>query len=234
MSDVLREADDRMIGMSQLADVLDVYAEQRLSPTSPVLARMRAHVLAEVAERQAAAEIAEQHDVLVLPWRRKMRNRLIAVGMAAAMTIGITASVVAAPPGSAFYSARVWLETAFLPTNAAARTAAHEDRLEQRLHEAEIAAANGDAGAVAAAIAAYNDEVEAALADVGSDPDRLAHLEDVLGKHIAVLTALQALVPSQAAGAISHAIDVSSNAQERVVKAHDHHGKPDAPPGQNR
>ena len=44
---------------------------------------------------------------------------------------------------------------------------------------------------------AYQAEVDAAVADVGDDADRLAHLEAELAKHTAVLQALAATAPEQ-------------------------------------
>ena len=64
--------------------------------------------------------------------------------------------------------------------------------------------------ALAAALAAYQAEVDAATADIGTDQTRLAHLEEELAKHTAVLTALAARLPEQSS--IEHAIDMSSKA----------------------
>ena len=51
----------------------------------------------------------------------RVPRRVVALGMAATMTLGTTAAVLAAPPGSPFYNARVALQSAFLPNDADAR-----------------------------------------------------------------------------------------------------------------
>ena len=79
----------------QLEDLLDAYADARLAPTGPVLARMRIAVLAEAAT--AAAERRRQED---LPVRRRrfslpvlhVPRRAFALGMAASLTLAPRAS----------------------------------------------------------------------------------------------------------------------------------------------
>jgi hypothetical protein len=210
----------------QLADLLKAYAEARLSPKSPVLARIRGEVVAQAAKRAIAEQQLEAdraRPIAIHPWRR----RAIALGLAATVTVGSAAAVFAAPPGSPLYATRLFLETATLPTNPNARSDAHAHLLEQRLGEAQGAAARADGAAVAAAIAAYNAEVQAAIADLGDDPDQLARLELELGRHVAALQALEALVPSQAAGAVNGAIEAGQKAVKRVQdKARTQGGRP--------
>jgi hypothetical protein len=163
------------------------------------------------------------------------------------MVFGTSAAVFAAPPGSPFYNARVAIETAFLPNDLDARLAAHEQHLEDRLFEAQLAAARGDAEGLDAALAAYQAEVDASVADVGEDASRLAHLEEMLAKHVAVLTALEVKVPEQAA--IENALENSQkaivNIKEKGNKGNNGNGghgggkpsdtpggKPSTPPGQ--
>jgi chromosome segregation ATPase len=104
----------------------------------------------------------------------------------------------------------VFLETLALPTQVDARVARHEELIQERLDEAEAAADRGDTVALAAALAAYQSEVDAATGDIGSDQALLAHLEEELARHAAVLTALAARLPEQSS--IEHAIDTSSKA----------------------
>jgi hypothetical protein len=212
--------------IEHVVDLLEAYADARLSPRGAVLGRMRRHVMAEAAARAAAEEDARLRAAIEAAERKRSWGRLVlqrrvaAVGVAAALTFGTSAAVLAAPPGSPFYNARVAIEQALLPSTTDERVAAHERLLAERLAEAQAAAANGDAASLGAALAAYQAEVDAAVADVGSDPVLLAHLEDELAKHTAVLESLAARLPEQAA--IEHAIEVS---QKATTKLHDA-GKP--------
>ena len=201
----------------RLKDLLDAYRETRLAPSGAVLARIRANVLVEAASASAMMAVANRPRLVeagAKPARWSLAPRfsraVFGLGFAAALMVGTTAAVMAAPPGSAFYNARVFLETLALPTQADARLARHEELIQERLDEAEAAAARGDTVALAAALAAYQAEVDAATADIGTDQTRLAHLEEELAKHTAVLTALAARLPEQSS--IEHAIDASSKA----------------------
>lgn len=227
--------DRDLAALDQIEDLLEAYADARLSPPGPVLARMRANVLREASRRSALAAIEERRAALEVargPWglpRLQLPRRAIALGMAAALTIGTSAAVLAAPPGSPFYNARVALEVAFLPVQVDQRLASREQHLDDRLAEAEAAAARGDLGGLAAALAAYQAEVDAAVAEVGDDAARLAHLEAELARHTAALQALAATVPEQAA--IEHAIDTSQKAATKLKDRGERaDGKPSSAP----
>ena len=228
--------DRDLAALDQIEELLGAYADAHLSPSSPVLARIRAHVIREASlrnaiaaaeERQAAAQVAKAR------WNlsgMRVARRAFALGLAAVLTLGTTAAVLAAPPGSPFYNARVAIEVAFLPTQVDQRLASHESHLDERLVEAEAAAARGDFVALAAALDAYQAEVGAAVADIGDDADRLAHLEAELAKHTSTLQALAAKVPEQSA--IEHAIDTSQKASTRLKDKGEHGaGKPSTQPG---
>jgi hypothetical protein len=239
--------DTDFAALDAVEDTIEAYARARYSPPGPVLSRMRAVVMAQ-ANAAAAVSVANQRlldtDVtersnwtigrLRLPVFQLPR-RAMALGMAAALTFGTSAAVFAAPPGSAFYNARVVLEAVLLPTQVDARLAAHEQHIQERLVEAEAAAARGDVVALEAALVAYEAEVDAAVADVGESFDRLAHLEEMLAKHVAVLTALETKVPEQAA--VDNALSSSQKAivtiREKVTngggKPADKPDKPDRP-----
>ena len=224
--------------LDRLEDLLDAYAEARLMPRGPVLSRIRANVLAQATIASAAAIHRPQ---LLEPPRPRwavsspFMRRALAFGFAAMLTIGTSAAVLAAPPGSPFYNARVYIETLTLPSQADARLEGHERLLQERIKEVEAAAADGDANGLAAALAAYQDEVDAATADVGNDVARLAHLEDELAKHTAVLTELATDSPDQSS--IDHAIAESSNAianlKAKANKVHPTHA-PGGPQGQQQ
>lgn len=229
--------DHDLAALDAIEDLLEAYAEARLGPSGPVLARMRAQVLREAALRNAIAATAERaadaddapRTRWVLPSFR-VPQRAFALGVAATLALGTGAAVLAAPPGSPFYRARVAIETALLPNQLDARLASHELHLSERLAEAEAAAARGDLAALAAALAAYQSEVDAAVADVGEDVDRLAHLETELARHTAALESLAATLPEQAA--IEHAIDTSHQATTKLTDKGSHGGgRPSTPPG---
>jgi hypothetical protein len=228
--------DRDLAALDQIEELLGAYADGHLSPSGPVLARMRAHVMREASLRNAAAAAAQREAAVQVKRARwgftglRVAQRAMALGLAAALTLGTTAAVLAAPPGSPFYNVRVAIEVAFLPTQVDQRLASHESHLDERLVEAEAAAARGDFVALAAALDAYQAEVDASVDDVGDDADRLAHLEAQLTKHTAVLQALLAKAPEQAA--IEHAIDSSQKAATKLKDKGDHGGgKPSTSPG---
>jgi Domain of unknown function (DUF5667) len=232
-------ADRELVAPDQLMQLLTAYADARLTPASPVLARMRAALVAQAhaGSAQAAEQRRFDHDRATgrrwaLPSFHAPR-RAAAFALAATLTLGTTAAVFAARPGSPFYGARVAIENALLPNNANARLASHEDHLAQRLAEAQEAAARGDSVGLAAALEAYRDEVGAAVADLGDDAARLAHLEEELGRHVAVLQALEATLPSEAS--IERAIDVSQKAVDGLRAKEGHPaGKPPPAPHATR
>lgn len=205
------------VANDRLEDLLDAYRETRLAPSGAVLARIRANVLVEAASASAMMAVANRPRLVeagAKPARWSLAPRfsraVFGLGFAAALMLGTSAAVMAAPAGSPFYNARVFLETLALPTQVDARVARHEELIQERLDEAEAAADRGDTVALAAALAAYQSEVDAATGDIGSDQALLAHLEEELARHAAVLTALAARLPEQSS--IEHAIDTSSKA----------------------
>jgi hypothetical protein len=223
--------------LDQIEELLAAYADAHLAPSSPVLARMRRHVLQGVPTAPGVAGPAVARSKA--PWwsvpSLRVPRKAAALGLAATLTLGSAAAVLAAPPGSPLYDARVAFESAFLPSEADARLAAHEDHLAQRLAEAQSAAASGDPAALRAALAAYQSEVDAALADAGEDSARLAHLESVLGEHVVILTALEATITDTSA--VENALDNSQKAVDKIQAKGSHGGgRPSSPPDvpQNR
>jgi chromosome segregation ATPase len=159
--------------------------------------------------------------------------------MAATLTMATTAAVLAAPPGSPFYNARLYIEVALMPpvANIDARLAAYEEQFAQRIREAEAAIDRGDESALAAALAAYQNEVTNAVAEFGTNAAHLTHLQDVLATHIAKLEALAAKLPTAVArqNAIEHAIQASEKAVAKIKEIRDknahENGRPSNPPG---
>jgi hypothetical protein len=226
-----------LVALDEVEDLLQAYAEVRLSPSGAVLARMRRALIVEAAAASAARELSVRaaaerrprwkalHLLLVVP-RVRIPAAAFALGFAVVLGGGTGAAVLGAPAGSPFYNARVALEQLLLPTEVDARLAAHEEHLAARLADAEAAAARGDAGGLAAALAAFDAEVALAVAEIGDDTDRLAALEVILARHVAVLTALQSKVPAQAS--IDNALENSQKALG-YVKEKAKTGKPPKP-----
>jgi hypothetical protein len=230
--------DSDRAAIDQLEDLLDAYADARLMPTGPVLARMRTAVLA-----QAAAAAADRRRVedLPVPTRRfaltalHVPRRAFALGLAASLTLGTSAAVFAAPPGSAFYNARLVIETVLLPSKPDEQLAARQDHLDARLREAEAAAASGDIVALEAALIAFQSELDAAVAGSDADLARLARLQAAIEKHVAKLQELAARLPTDVArdNAVEHAIDAGQKAVEKLKdKSKSGPNRPTPKPGQ--
>ena len=236
--------------LDEVEDILEAYAEARLAPTGPILSRMRAAVMTEAAafaalraaerrqvEAAALAPLAPRRFALPRLTLASFARPAFALGFAFMLALGTGTAVTAAPPGSPFYNTRVALEALFLPTQIDARLASHEQHLDERLAEAEAAAARGDVNALAAALAAYQAEIDLTLADVGDDFARLEHFQAVLEKHVAKLTALSLRLPTDVArqNAVEHAIQASEKAVDKVKekKAHANNKPPSPPDPQN-
>lgn len=239
-----RTADDR------LEELLDAYASARLAPAAPVLSRIRATVVAEANARAASQRLtfaapAEAPPVPRFSLARFSRLSLarfpqarpaLAIVFAVSLSLGIGTAVVAAPPGSAFYNARLSIEAAMMPSvrDLDARLAAYEEQFDRRLAEADAAIARGDESALAAALAAYQQEVTNAVAEIGDSQDRLAQFEAVLAKRIATLQELSVRLPTEVAraNAVQHAIQASEKAVAKLQAKQAHGNRPSTPPGQ--
>jgi hypothetical protein len=193
---------------------LRAYADARLSPTPEAVVRMRAAIVARAAS-PAMRDIRRSAAVERSWWPIRSR-RAVGALLAAALTVGSAAAVFAATPGSPLYGTRLWLESLSLPASGDARIAAQVDQLAQRDAEVQQASVADDAGAVTAALSAFDQEMAAAVRDAGDDPTRLAHLEAELQKHIAVLQGVLAKAPAAAVPAIEAAITASSKALAQI------------------
>ncbi len=237
-----------LVALDEVEGLLEAYAEARLAPTGPILSRIRATVMLEAAAVEAARPAASRPVVAVEPASRRGRfafpsfrlaslaRPAFALGFAGMLALGTGAAVTAAPPGSPFFNTRVALEALFLPTQIDARLASHVQHLEERLAEAEAAAARGDAPALAAALAAYQREMDQTIADVGNDFGRLEHFQAVLEKHVAKLTALSLRLPTEVSrqNAVEHAIQASEKAVTKVKeKKANANNRPSTPPRQS-
>jgi hypothetical protein len=212
---------DRDVEDVELAERLEAYAQDRLSPSSSATLRMRIHVMA-AAERQAGliradadlgslavAEAATRARVVPFARWRRPAAALLAASLTLALAVG---SVAAAQPGGPLYGARIWAETLTLPSTATERAAAEVGRMNDRLAEIAAAVAAGDVNAENAALAAYNAILAEAAAGANGNSAATTALGDGVRNNIAVLTTLLGRVPEQARDAIQHAIDMSDSA----------------------
>ncbi len=236
------DAEFERLANDRVEDLLEAFAEARLDPAGPVLARIRANVMAQAAAAAAAQRVLQTPALAPASSRfawlqMALPRRAVAFGLAASMTVGATAAVLGAPPGSPFYNARLVIESALMPPVADldARLAAYVEQFDERIKEAEAAVVAGDGEALDAVLAAYETEMDAAVAELGADPDRLARLEAALAKHVAKFQELAQRLPTEVAR--KNALDHANAANERAVqkikekKAHSN-GRPDVPPGQ--
>ena len=225
-----------LLALDEVEDILEAYADARLTPRRPVLARIRAAVVAEAAsagaaraaqERQAAAAVAIESEAprrrFAFPSLRRatFARPAFALGFAGLLAITTGTAITSASPGSPLYMARVALEDMFLPVQIDARFASHEQHLDEYLAQAETAAAQDDPVGLEAALAAYQDEVDQTLADIGDDYARLERFEAVLESHAAKLSALSLRLPTEVArgNAEQHALQASERAATKVTEA---------------
>lgn len=192
----------------ELAEHLRAYADARLSPDPATMTRLRAE-LVQRASVPAADDTAKPPlaPAAIDGWRRSRGRRFAVSLLAASLGLMLMAGVVsAARPGGPFYPLRIWVESATLPAEPAARAAAELARLEVRLDEAEAAAAAGDGPAVTAALDAYRASLEAATSP-GLPEAAPPGLEIALTRHVEVLDGLVERVPEPARGAIQQALE---------------------------
>lgn len=208
-------------GTEEMRERLEAYSSARLSPDREASARIRVAVLEEARMRaleQSIGHARHRHGT--------GRGRAVALLLAAALSLAAAVGVAASGPGGPLYVARVWFESALLPADANARALERVRQIEERLVDAERAVESGDTSAVAAAIEAYRDAVDAAMAEVGSNPDRLARLQAALGLHVTVLETLSGKLPDAASHGIDRAREASQKAFDRLEDA-----KPGSGPG---
>ncbi len=240
-----RMADDIMDPQNsddELTRRLEAYAEERLSPEVSATIRMRARVMAAAHRHAALARIEADHAAAAAARaeagqgrsRRSVWRRPMTALLAAALTLGVgVSSVAAAQAGGPLYGVRIWAETLVLPSESNARAQAELARLEDRLAEAAAASAAGDTNAARAALEAYAAIVNDATHAVGSDVSAAATLETGVRSNIDVLTVLAERFETGhgRAGeaierALQRAIDRSDSALDEL------HGNPHGtPPG---
>ncbi len=212
-------------GSDELGRRLEAYASVRLAPRRGSMARIRTALIEEARMQHLDASMAQVRR------RGTLRRRGTALLLAACLTVAAVAGVAAASTaGGPLYGARLWVESINLPTDANGRALERIQQIDARILDVEQAVQSGDQNAVAAAVAAYRDAVNAAVADAGTDANRLAHLKAALGLHVVVLQTLSGELPGPAVLAIDGAIQSSQKAVDRIdrVKTNNGKGGPDA------
>jgi hypothetical protein len=202
---------------------LETFASVRLSPDPAAVRRMRARVMRDARATLGSPMVtAAPSPATPGPGARRWirgRGTRRGAGLLLAATLSLTVlggAALAAGPGRPLYGAALWFEEAMLPAAGPARNEAQIARLEHRLHDAQSAAQSGDGGAIAAALAAYRETVDDALASITGDGAWEARLDAALGTHLVVLEALIGQVPEHARAAIEQAIDKSHQAHDRI------------------
>jgi hypothetical protein len=190
---------------------LEAFARARLSPDREVVARTRARVMREARLQFEASRIAaHMAPAFVLVPRRTMARRLAMPVLAASVWLGIAVgSISAATAGGPLYPTRMWIENAILPADGLSRANAEINRLDDRLAEAVAGAARGDAGAVEAALDAYSQISDEALAAAGGDATLEALVAAALDSHRAVLAAVDAALEAKGNDAATAAVEAS-------------------------
>lgn len=196
-------------------------------------------------EHLATLRVDRVRNLVIEPHVRRRGLRLTAVSLVAGVALllganGAVAASASALPGDALYGVKRAVERVSLAMHrdAAGRAGLHLKFAATRVSEVEALVASGGVASEAldglsASLAGAEEEASEALA-LGQDSGALlAHVQEMISKHIAVLTDVLAKVPDQAKGAIQQAIDNAQNAKAKAQQGHDKPstGKPTTPPG---
>ena len=171
---------------------LEAFARARLSPDPQAIARSRARIMREARLRiDGSASAARPASAIVAIPRRSLVRRVAMPLLAASVWLVIAVGTIsAAQPGGPLYGTRMWVEDLTLPAGGAARAAVELNRLQARLDEAMTAAAQGDAGAVQAALDAYRRIADETIAGANGDDGLEALIAAALDQHAVVLAAV--------------------------------------------
>ena len=243
--------------LDRLLDRLETGQDQVGGELAPFLHPARAarsvlmrSVPSDVTARHLAALREDRaQNVVVAPVVRRRGLRVAAASLAAAMILVLGAgSAVAASssalPGDTLYGVKRAVERVSLAMHRdpVGRAALQLRFAEIRLAEIRDLLAAGRAADEAVdgledALVAAEEEALHAVA-LGRDADALlAHVQEMIEKHVSVLTDVLAKVPDQAKDAIQRAIDNAEKAKAKVQKGRqnkpDDAGPPDTTPGRN-
>ena len=190
---------------------LEAYARARLSPDPLAITRSRARIMREARLQFEAAQTLARlaPPVVAAPHRPLFRRVALPLLAASVWLVVAVGSIFAAQPGGPLYPARMWVETATLPSNAAARANVELGRLQARLDEALAGAARGDASAVAAALEAYRQIADETIAATNGDATLEALVAAALDRHRAVLVSVAATLADKGNATAAAAVEAS-------------------------
>jgi hypothetical protein len=205
---------------------LNDFARGRLTPSAASKARSRARVMREArlafADQPAgpaAATATTDLAVVRARNRRAAMRRGMALLAAAVLSLAVVGGALAASgAGGPLYGVRIWVETVTLPSDPGARASAELARLESRLAEVQAAVRKGDRVAAAAALAAYQQIADEALAGAGTDQAAIDKLIAALNRHVAVLERVAGQVPPQAAASIQLNIEKAISHNDAAIQ----------------
>jgi hypothetical protein len=200
---------------------LKAYSDAHLAPDPAAVVRARLRVMAEAQARLSPATVSAERNQPI-PFRPRRagwaRRRTFAALLAASLSLVLAAgATLAAEPGGPLYGVRLWVETVSLPSDPAARAEADLSRLDARMEEALRAAAAGNEAGVGAAMAAYRDILDDAIAAAGDKPTAAGDLKAAVDRQLAVLRGLLDKVPPQARDSIQRVIDKQSETVKPVA-----------------
>jgi hypothetical protein len=190
---------------------LEAFARARLSPDREAVARTRARVMREARlQLEAARSAGNMAPPTALAAHRPIARRLAMPILAASLWLALAVGTISASTaGGPLYHARMWIETATLPVDGVSRANAEITRLNERLAEATAAAARGDAGAVQAAIEAYRQIADEALAGSTGDQALQALVAGALDRHLTVLADVAASLEGKGNDTAAAAVEAS-------------------------
>jgi hypothetical protein len=210
-------------------------AAAELDPDAEVLERGRSAALSAFRQLQAEGAFTDgtssrPRRLSRLPWlQRPMRHPVVASILAIAVALGGSAGLAAAAsgPGQPFYGLRLAVEQLTLPpAGTSARLQADLDRLGTRLTDASQASQRGDAGAVADAIAAYEQALNDTVGQQDVNAAQRARIQALFDQQVQLLQQLLAGAPASAQPGIAQALAELQAARSNV-------GPPPASPPAN-
>jgi hypothetical protein len=216
--------------VDELGILLARYADTVLKPDPFAMDRVRSELRARAqrasVHRRAEALAVAASPVTVLPVRRGLfagwSLRRASFAVAASLVLGLsvaTTSFAASRAGGPLYETRIWIETATLPRDAGPRLQAELAFAETRLAEAAAGASAHDAGAVTAALDAFNGIIVMTCHEQEAHGTGRATAIEAFQHHLQLLKGLAATVPPAAQAAVTHALAESSKAVQVLETA---------------
>lgn len=226
------QSPNRIENPDQLSVRLEAFAIAHLDQAPAATERMRSFINLEAQRTLSARLVADDASLLSQLGRLFRRPVLALAGMLVGLALVTSGTLAASAPGGPLYGPRLWAETLTLPSDANARASAELARLQTRLDEATSAAANGNSGAVSAALEAYRETLADTLAAAGNDPTREQRISTELGRHLAALAAL-AGPPGSASSAIGQAVVRTEDKIKTIIRTSGQPNNPSNPGGSN-